>query len=240
MESEIPPHVGADAHIGPLKCCDFASDFHKTGQFRRVDRVVRPYGVKNETLYNNALLPPRGGVFILEGGSMWASTPTAQNGKRGDFSPDPHVLSNTLCRGGRPCPPSKFVEFSWLFVGADAHIGPLKCCEFALDFHKTGQFRRADRVVRPYGAKSKINTVSPENRHKTGASCGSMRRPQARFEAQPRNARLLAPRWASTPTLRNGKRGDFSPDPHVLSNTLCRGGRLCPPFKILRFRIGFP
>ena len=30
---------------------------------------------------------------------MWASTPTAQNGKRGDFSPDPHVLSNTLCRG---------------------------------------------------------------------------------------------------------------------------------------------
>ena len=162
---------------------------------------------------------------------MWASTPTAQNGKRGDFSPDPHVLSNTLCRSGRPCPPSKFVEFSWLFVGADAHIGPLKCCEFALDFHKTGQFRRADRVVRPYGAKSKINTVSPENRHKTGASCGSMRRPQARFEAQPRNARLLAPRWASTPTLRNGKRGDFSPDPHVLSNTLCRGGRLCPPLR---------
>ena len=163
MESEIPPHVGADAYIGPLKCCDFASDFHKTGQFRRADRVVRPYGVKNETLYNNALLPPRGGVFILEGGSMWASTPTAQNGKRGDFSPDPHVLSNTLCRGGRPCPPSKFVEFSWLFVGADAHIGPLKCCEFALDFHKTGQFRRADRVVRPYGAKQKtaINPAIP-------------------------------------------------------------------------------
>ena len=157
----------------------------KTGGFRRADRVVRPYGVKNETLYNNALLPPRGGVFILEGGSMWASTPTAQNGKRGDFSPDPHVLSNTLCRGGRPCPPSKFVEFSWLFVGADAHIGPLKCCDFASDFHKTGQFRRADRVVRPYGVESKTNTVSPENRHKTGASCGSM--------------------WASTPTVWNRK-----------------------------------
>ena len=72
-------------------------------------------------------------------------------------------------------------------------------------------FRRADRVVRPYGAKSKTNTGSAENRHKTGASCGSMRRPQASFEAQPRSARLLAPRWASTPTLRNGKRGDFCP-----------------------------
>ena len=29
---------------------------------------------------------------------------------------------------------------------------------------------------------------------------GPMRRPQASFEAQPRNARLLAPRWASAPT----------------------------------------
>ena len=52
--------VGADAHIGPLKCCDFASDFHKSGQFRRADRVVRPYGVKIETLYNNVHPPPRG------------------------------------------------------------------------------------------------------------------------------------------------------------------------------------
>ena len=65
--------------IGPLKCCDFASDFHKSGQFRRADRVVRPYGVKIETLYNNAHPPPRGGVSVLEGGSMWASTPTAWN-----------------------------------------------------------------------------------------------------------------------------------------------------------------
>ena len=128
------PSVGADAYIGPLKCCDFASDFHKSGQFRRADRVVRPYGVKNETLYNNALPPPRGGVFILEGGSMWASTPTLRNGKRGDFSRS--------------------------FVGADAHIGPLKCCDFASDFHKTGQFRRADRVVRPYGAKWQTDTGS--------------------------------------------------------------------------------
>ena len=81
------------------------------------------------------------------------------------------------CSGGRLCPSSKFVDFSWLFVGADAHlgakrralrgcasklacgrrIGPLKCFEFALDFHKTGHFLRADRVVRPYDAKSQFH-----------------------------------------------------------------------------------
>ena len=46
-------------------------------------------------------------------------------------------------------------------------------------------FPRADRVVRPYGGKWEINTDSPENRHKTAISCGSM--------------------WASTPTVQNGK-----------------------------------
>ena len=68
-----------------------------------------------------------------------------------------------ICRGGRPCPPSKFVEFSWLFVGADAHIGPLKCCDFASDFHKIGRFLRADRVVRPYGMKieTQCNNAHP-------------------------------------------------------------------------------
>ena len=45
----------------------------------------------------------------------------------GTFSPDTRGFSNTLCRGGRLCPPSKFVDFSWLFVGADAHIGPSGC-----------------------------------------------------------------------------------------------------------------
>ena len=62
MESEIPPHVGADAYIGPLKCCDFASDFHKTGQFLRADRVVRLYGAKRQTDTGSAAqtsAPPR-------------------------------------------------------------------------------------------------------------------------------------------------------------------------------------
>ena len=85
--------------------------------------------------------------------------------------------------------------------------GPLKCCGFALNLRENGQFR-------PYGAKSKINTGSPENRHKIGAFGGSM--------------------WASTPTARNGKRGDFSPA-RVVFNTICRGGRLCPPYKIVQF-----
>ena len=53
-------------------------------------------------------------------------------------------------------------------------IGPLKYCGFASDLHKTGQFRRADRVVRPYGVKWEIKTDSPENHHKTGVSGGSM------------------------------------------------------------------
>ena len=142
--------VGADAHIGPLKCCDFASDLHKTGQFRRADRVVRPYGTKWQT---NTDSPENRHKTGVSGGSMWASTPTARNGRRGDFSHDPHGLSNTLCRGGRPCPPSKSGVFPWSFVGADAHIGPLKCFGFASDFRKTGRFRRADRVVRPYGVE---------------------------------------------------------------------------------------
>ena len=94
---------------------------------------------------------------------MWASTPTAQNGKRGDFSPDPHVLSNTLCRGeietqcNNAHPPLRgcFHFGGWVdvgidpygmeseippHVGADAYIGPLKCCGFALDFRENGRF----------------------------------------------------------------------------------------------------
>ena len=124
--------VGADAYIGPLKCCDFASDFHKTGQFRRADRVVRPYGVKNETQCNNAL-PPLRGCFRFGG---WV-----------DVVIDPYGMESEI-------PPH---------VGADAYIGPLKCCGFALDFRENGHFRRADRVVRPYGVKieTQCNNAHP-------------------------------------------------------------------------------
>ena len=57
--------------------------------------------------------------------------------------------------------PLKSCNFVRSFVGADAHIGPLKCCDFASDFRKNGQFRRADRVVRPYDAKTKPCTITP-------------------------------------------------------------------------------
>ena len=50
----------------------------------------------------------------------------------------------------RPLKSSNFVRS---FVGADTHIGPSKYCDFASDFRKNAQFRQADRVVRPYGAK---------------------------------------------------------------------------------------
>ena len=108
------------------------------------------------------------------------------------------LFLTVTCRGGRLCPPSKFVDFSWSFVGADAYIGPSKYCDFASDFRKNAQFRRADRVVRPYGVGWEINTVSPETHHKIGAFGGSMS--------------------ASTPTVQNGKRGDFR-DPY--------GGTVC-------------
>mgnify|MGYP004565738169 CR=1 FL=1 len=35
-------------------------------------------------------------------------------------------------------------------VGADAHIGPLGSCEFAVDFRKNGAFCRADVGIGPY------------------------------------------------------------------------------------------
>ena len=105
-----------------------------------------------------------------------------------------------------PVRPSKSGVFPWSFVGADAHlgaksralrgcasklacgrrIGPLKCCEFASDFRKTRQFRRADRVVRPYGAKSKPNAITSD-RPRVGAF------PFGRWDGS---------MWASTPTTR--------------------------------------
>ena len=54
-------------------------------------------------------------------------------------------------------------------VGADAHIGPRKAANF------------------------------PQISVKTVCTAGTMRRPQASFEAQPRTARLLAPKMGIVP-----------------------------------------
>ncbi len=110
------------------------------------------------------------------------------------------VVFHTPCRGGRLCPPSKFVDFSWSFVGADAHIGPLKCCEFASDFRKNAQFRRADRVVRPYGAKSRPIRIRRKTTIKQVLSAGRCGHRPLRCEME--NAAIFA-----TPTVRNGQRG---------------------------------
>ena len=37
-----------------------------------------------------------------------------------------------------------------ILVGADAHIGPLGSCEFAIAFRKNGAFCRADVGIGPY------------------------------------------------------------------------------------------
>ena len=63
-------------------------------------------------------------------------------------------------------------SFSGLFVGADACIGPLGSCEFAVDYRKNGLYCRADAT-----------------------------RPQTGFEAQPRIARLLAPKMGIGPYI---------------------------------------
>ena len=70
------------------------------------------------------------------------------------------------------------------FVGADAHIGPLKCFGFASDFRKNGRFRRVDVGIDPYGVGWEINTDLPENRHKTGVfGNANTNRPQGRDPA---------------------------------------------------------
>ena len=42
------------------------------------------------------------------------------------------------------------------FVGADAHIGPLESCEFAIYFHKKGAFCRGDVGIDPYGREQGV------------------------------------------------------------------------------------
>ena len=44
-------------------------------------------------------------------------------------------------------------------VGADAYIGPLRSCEFAVGYRKTGAFCRADVGIGPYA----VRTNSPKD-----------------------------------------------------------------------------
>ena len=59
------------------------------------------------------------------------------------------------------------------FVGADAHIGPLESCEFAIYFRKKGAFCRVDVGIDPYNAyrrcikNSELHQASREKSRKT-------------------------------------------------------------------------
>ncbi len=110
--------------------------------------------------------------------------------------------------------PLKSCNFVRSFVGADAHIGPSKYCDFASDFRKNAQFRRADRVVRPYGAKSRPIRIR--------------RKPiiKRAFPAGRCGHRPLRCKMGNAAIFRRTR---------VVFHTPCRGGRPCPPFKIRRF-----
>ena len=106
--------------------------------------------------------PSKSGDFLRSfvGADAHIGPPRRETENAAIFRPT-HDFPIPVVGADDPVRPSKSGVFPWSFVGADAHIGPLKCCEFASDFRKNGQFRRADRVVRPYNAKSKPSAITP-------------------------------------------------------------------------------
>ena len=50
-------------------------------------------------------------------------------------------------------------SFSSSFVGADAHIGPLGSCEFAVDLREYSAFCRADVGIGPYRVLRKSDSL---------------------------------------------------------------------------------
>ena len=85
-------------------------------------------------------------------------------------------------------------------VGVDAALSPaMRNRKIAGIFSETVKCSvGADDPVRPWGNDKFAATVRKNGR----ASYGSMRRPQASFEAQPRAARLLAPKMGIDPYKR--------------------------------------
>ena len=141
---------------GTSKCCNFTSDFRKNGHFPRADRVVRPYGAKWKI---NTDLPENRHKIGAFGGSVWASTPTAWNHNSTDAPENRHKID-------------AFGGSMWASTPT-ARNG--KRGDFSLDALFSIPFVWADDSVRPYGAKSKSNTDSPENCHKAGVPGGRTR-----------------------------------------------------------------
>ncbi len=106
--------------------------------------------------------------------------------------------------------PRNSLNFSWPFVGVDAHIGPSKYCDFASDLRKNGHFPRADRVVRPYGEKRKNNTNSHWISIKRSFSAG---------------------RCGHRPLRRKTENAAVFHRTRAVFNTLCRGGQGRPPLR---------
>ena len=82
----------------------------------------------------------------------------------------------------------------------------------------------ADDPVRPWGNGKFAATYCKNGR----AACGSMRRPQASFEAQPRAARLLAPKMGIAPY----KRGAGSHWYIQFCGCVLPGGQGRPPLRV--------
>ena len=82
----------------------------------------------------------------------------------------------------------------------------------------------ADDPVRPWGNGKFVTTF----RQIGCASCGSMRHPQAIFEAQPRAARLLAPKMG----IARYKHGAYSPGCVHFCGCVPPGGQGRPPLRV--------
>ena len=111
-------------------------------------------------------------------------------------------------------------------VGVDAHIDPAmrnsKIARTIGEYEK--RFVGADASVRPWGNCKFVVTYRKNGR----ALCGSMRRPQASFEAQPRAARLLAPKMGIDPY----KHGTDSHWCVCVRGGIPPGGQRRPPLRV--------
>ena len=111
-------------------------------------------------------------------------------------------------------------------VGVDAHIDPAGCNRKIARIFGENVKRPvgADASVRPWGNDKLAATFRKNGR----VSCGSMRRPQASFEAQPRAARLLAPKMGIDPY----KHGTDSHWCVCVRGGIPPGGQRRPPLRV--------
>ena len=111
-------------------------------------------------------------------------------------------------------------------VGVDAALSPAAHNRRIVRIFGENEKRPvgADDPVRPLGNRGFAATFRNNGR----ASCGSMRRPQASFEAQPRAARLLAPKMGIDPY----KHGTVSHWCIRICGCVPPGGQSHPPLRV--------